>query len=162
MRYTKYSYNLMTNLLYLVVILLIATAPYLAKTVAKTVGKILMDWRIFVMKKQIRKKKGIVRQNRIFRLSEYELQKLSEGATTAGMNESQYVRELILHGGVDATHAENRRNLIRQVSGIATNINQIAKRCNETKWITNMNVYDMRQALEEVVKLLKQLMERWR
>lgn len=114
------------------------------------------------MKKQIRKKKGIVRQNRIFRLSEYELQKLSEGATTAGMNESQYVRELILHGGVDATHAENRRNLIRQVSGIATNINQIAKRCNETKWITNMNVYDMRQALEEVVKLLKQLMERWR
>lgn len=111
--------------------------------------------------KQI-KKKDTVRQNRTFRLSDYELQKLSEGATTAGMNESQYVRELILHGRVDATHAEDRRNLIRQVSGIATNINQMAKRCNETKWITNMNVYDMTQALEEVVKLLKQLMERWR
>lgn len=63
------------------------------------------------MKKQIRKKKRIVRQNRTFRLSDYELQKLSEGATTVGMNESQYVRELILHGGVDATHAEYREKL---------------------------------------------------
>lgn len=41
------------------------------------------------------------------------------------MNESKYLRELIVHGGVDATHAEDRRNLIRQISGIATNINQM-------------------------------------
>lgn len=68
------------------------------------------------MEKQLRKKKAIVRQNRTFRLSEYELQKLSEGAAAAGMNESKYVRELILHGGVDATHAEDRKNLIRQIS----------------------------------------------
>lgn len=111
--------------------------------------------------KQI-KKKDTVRQNRTFRLSDYELQKLSEGAKSVGMNESKYVRELIIHGGVDATHAEDRRNLIRQISGIATNINQMAKRCNETKWINSMNVYDMIQALNEVVKLLKQLLERWR
>lgn len=51
------------------------------------------------MEKQLRKKKAIVRQNRTFRLSEYELQKLSEGAAAASMNESKYVRELILHGG---------------------------------------------------------------
>lgn len=111
--------------------------------------------------KQI-KKKDTVRQNRTFRLSDYELRMLSEGAVAAGMNESKYVRELILHGRVDVTHAEDRRNLIRQISGIATNINQMAKRCNEIKWITDMNVYDMTQALEEVVKLLKQLLERWR
>ena len=80
------------------------------------------------MEKQLRKKKAIVRQNRTFRLSEYELQKLSEGAEAAGMNESKYVRELILHGGVDATHAEDRRNLIRQISGIATKIKHMAMR----------------------------------
>ena len=114
------------------------------------------------MEKQLRKKKAIVRQNRTFRLSEYELQKLSEGAAAAGMNESKYVRELILHGGVDATHAEDRKNLIRQISGIATNINQMAKRCNETEWITNRNVCDMTHALGEVLGLLKQLLERWR
>ena len=112
--------------------------------------------------KQVTGKSRTARQNRTFRLSEYELRKLQEGAEASGMNESKYVRELILHGGVDATHAEDRRNLIRQISGIATNINQMAKRCNETKWITNMNVNDMTQALEEVLKLLKQLLERRR
>lgn len=114
------------------------------------------------MEKQIRKKKGIVRQNRTFRLSEYELQKPSEGAAAAGMNESKYVRELILHGGVDATHAEDRRKLIRQISGIATNINQMAKRCNENKHIDNSDVFRLTFELGDIKKLLQQLMERWR
>ncbi len=113
------------------------------------------------MEKQLRKKKAIVRQNRTFRLSEYELQKLSEGAEAAGMNESKYVRELILHGGVDATHAEDRRNLIRQISGIATNINQMAKRCNENKRIDNSDVFRLMFELGDIKKLLQQLMERW-
>ena len=69
------------------------------------------------MEKQITKK-STARKNRTFRLSEYELRKLSEDAKAVGMNESRYLRELIVHGGVDATHAEDRRNLIRQISGI--------------------------------------------
>lgn len=36
------------------------------------------------------------RQNRTFRLSEYELQKLSENAKAAGMNESEILLEDIL------------------------------------------------------------------
>ena len=79
----------------------------------------------------------------------------------AGMNESKYVRELILHGGVDATHAEDRRNLIRQISGIATNINQMAKRCNENKRIDNSDVFRLMFELGDIKKLLQQLMERW-
>ena len=82
------------------------------------------------MEKQITKK-STARQNRTFRLSEYELRKLSEDAKAAGMNESKYLRELIVHGGVDVTHAEDRRNLIRQISGIATNINQMAKQMSK-------------------------------
>lgn len=113
------------------------------------------------MEKQITKK-SMARQNRTFRLSEYELRKLSEDAKAAGMNESKYLRELIIHGGVDATHAEDRRNLIRQISGIATNINQMAKHCNESKWFGNVDVLKMTRSLEEVIKLMKQLVERWR
>ena len=99
------------------------------------------------MEKQITKK-STARQNRTFRLSEYELRK--------------YLRELIVHGGVDVTHAEDRRNLIRQISGIATNINQMAKHCNESKWFGNVDVLKMTRALEEVIQLMKQLVERWR
>lgn len=43
------------------------------------------------MEKQITKK-SMARQNRTFRLSEYELRKLSEDAKAAGMNESRYLR----------------------------------------------------------------------
>ena len=113
------------------------------------------------MEKQITKK-STARQNRTFRLSEYELRKLSEDAKAAGMNESKYLRELIVHGGVDVTHAEDRRNLIRQISGIATNINQMAKHCNESKWFGNVDVLKMTRALEDVIQLMKQLVERWR
>lgn len=70
--------------------------------------------------KQITTKSRTARQNRTFRLSDYESRKLSEGAKAARMNESKYVRELIIHGGVDATHAEDRRNLIRQVTMICS------------------------------------------
>ena len=44
----------------------------------------------------------------------------------------------------------------------ATNINQMAKHCNESKWFGNVDVLKMTRALEEVLKLLKQLVERWR
>ena len=78
------------------------------------------------------------------------------------MNESKYLRELIVHGGVDVTHAEDRSNLFRQISGIATNINQLAKLCNESKWFGNVDVLKMTRALEEGIQLMKQLVERWR
>lgn len=113
------------------------------------------------MEKQI-KRKSNVRRNRTFRFSEYELAVLEEGAKCAGMNESKYVRELILRGGVDSTHAKDRRNLIRQISGIATNVNQMAKRCNETSWIGNQDVMQLHQMLEEILQILRELFERWR
>ena len=112
--------------------------------------------------KQLTTKSRTARQNRTFRLSDYESRKLSEGAKAARMNESKYVRELIIHGGVDATHAEDRRNLIRQVSGIATNINQMAKHCNETGWFGSTDARRMKEALDAVLELLKELIERWR
>ena len=55
-----------------------------------------------------KKKLSIARQNRTFRLSESELQKLEEGARAAGMSESEYVRHLILHGGVDANYIRDK------------------------------------------------------
>ncbi|MDD3186841.1 MAG: hypothetical protein PHT76_16295, partial [Anaerostipes sp.] len=66
-----------------------------------------------------KKKASIARQNRTFRLSKSELQKLAEGAKAAGMSESEYVRHLILHGGVDTDYIRDRQNIIRQITGVA-------------------------------------------
>ena len=78
------------------------------------------------------------------------------------MNESKYVRELITHGRADVTYAEDRRNLIRQIGGIATNINQMARYCNEKRWLGSADVQKMTEALSNVLELQKRLIERWR
>lgn len=108
------------------------------------------------------KTRSEARANRTFRLSEYESQKLKAEANAAGMNESKYIRELILRGGVDTAYTSDRQNLIRQISGIATNVNQIAKHANECNWIGNTEILKIIMNLEEIKKLVKELILKWR
>lgn len=109
-----------------------------------------------------KRKVGMARQNRTFRLSESELQKLVEGAKVADMLESEYVRHLILHGGVDADYIRDRQNIIRQITGIATNVNQTAKWANENKYIPQSRIDQMCMQLGVVLGLLKELIQLWR
>ena len=109
-----------------------------------------------------KKKISMARQNRTFRLSESELQKLAEGAKAAGMSESEYVRHLILHGGVDTDYIRDRQNIIRQITGVATNINQAAKWANENKYIPQSRIDQMCMQLGVILSLLKELIQLWR
>lgn len=66
-----------------------------------------------------------------FKLSEKDKRLLEEGAQKAGMNISEYLRNLVHGGGnVDASFTTDRGIFIRQITGIATNVNQIAKVVN--------------------------------
>lgn len=66
-----------------------------------------------------------------FKLSEEDKRLLEEGAKKAGMNISEYLRNLVRGGGnVDASFTTDRGIFIRQITGIATNVNQIAKVVN--------------------------------
>ena len=109
-----------------------------------------------------KKKASIARQNRTFRLSKSELQKLAEGAKAAGMSESEYVRHLILHGGVDTDYIRDRQNIIRQITGVATNVNQAAKWANENKYIPQSRIDQMCMQLGMILSLLKELIQLWR
>ena len=109
-----------------------------------------------------KKKISMARQNRTFRLSESELQKLAEGAKAAGMSESKYVRHLILRGGVDADYIRDRQNIIRQITGVATNENQAAKWANENKYIPQSRIDQMCMQLGVILSLLKELIQLWR
>lgn len=110
----------------------------------------------------VKKKVSMARQNRTIRLSESELQKLAEGAKAAGISESEYVRHLILHGGVDADYIRDRQNIIRQITGVATNINQAAKWANENKYIPQSRFDQMCMQLGVILSLLKELIQLWR
>jgi hypothetical protein len=109
-----------------------------------------------------KKKASMARQNRTFRLSESELQKLAKRAKAAGMSESEYVRHLILHGGVDADYIRDRQNIIKQISGVATNVNQAAKWANENKYIPQSRIDQMCIQLGTILNLLKELIQLWR
>ena len=109
-----------------------------------------------------KKKVSMARQNRTFRLSESELQKLEDGAKAAGMSESEYVRHLILHGGVDTEYIRDRQSIIRQITGVATNVNQAAKWANENKYISQSRIDQMCVQLGAILSLLKELIQLWR
>lgn len=59
------------------------------------------------------------------------------------MSESEYVRHLILHGDVDADYFRDRQNIIIQITGAVTNVNQATKWANENKYIPQSRIDQM-------------------
>ncbi|WP_165041358.1 plasmid mobilization relaxosome protein MobC [Dysgonomonas sp. ZJ709] len=52
-------------------------------------------------------------------------------ALKVGLTATQYAREMTLNGGVKSRFTLEELDLIRKLSGIANNLNQLAKRANQ-------------------------------
>lgn len=64
------------------------------------------------------------RKNFTIRLSEEERRQAEHDAKVSNMKASDYVRYLIAHAGkADTSFAYDRRDLIRQISGLCNNYN---------------------------------------
>lgn len=86
-----------------------------------------------------------------FKLSEEDKRLLEEGAKKAGMNISEYLRNLVRGGGnVDASFTTDRGNFIRQITGIATNVNQIAKVVNTQGYGYTRDILAVKQDLDAI------------
>ena len=97
-----------------------------------------------------------------FKLSEEDKQTLEEGARKAGMNISEYLRNLVRSGGnVDSTFAADRGNFIRQITGIATYVNQIAKVVNTQGYAYSGEVNRLKRDLEDIKKLMQEVLTVW-
>ena len=91
-----------------------------------------------------------------FKLSEEDKRLLEEGAKKAGMNISEYLRNLVRGGGnVDASFATDRGNFIRQITGIATNVNQIAKVVNTQGYGYARDILAVKARIEEIYDSVK-------
>lgn len=78
------------------------------------------------------------------------------------MNISEYLRNLVRGGGnMDASFATDRGNFIRQITGIATNVNQIAKVVNTQGYGYTRDILAIKQDLEEVKKLTQEVLSVW-
>ena len=94
-----------------------------------------------------------------FKLSEEDKRLLEEGAKKAGMNISEYLRNLVRGGGnVDASFTTDRGNFIRQITGIATNVNQIAKVVNTQGYGYASDILAVKQDLEDVKRLMREVL----
>ena len=111
-----------------------------------------------------KQKQGIEpRKNFTVRLSETEREQVTREADYYGMKESEYVRELITHGGmVDTSLAEDRRNLINQISRIGNNYNQIVRIANGCGYVTNSTMQKCNDLFAEIKEAFQEVMHRWR
>ena len=98
-----------------------------------------------------------------FKLSEEDKRLLEEGAKRAWeMNISEYLRNLVRGGGnVDASFTTDRGIFIRQITGIATNVNQIAKVVNTQGYGYTRDILAVKQDLEDVKRLMREVLTVW-
>ena len=98
-----------------------------------------------------------------FKLSEMDYRKLERDVKQSGVDRSKYLRALVQGaGGIDKDFPTDRSNLIRQITGIATNVNQIAKYANSQGAIYFSEMDKLQVLLQEIKQLLKEVLEVWR
>ena len=98
-----------------------------------------------------------------FKLSEADYKKLEQDVKQSGVDRSKYLRALVQGaGGIDKDFPMDRANLIRQITGIATNVNQIAKYANSQGVIYFSEMDKLQVLLQEIKKLLQEVLEVWR
>lgn len=109
-------------------------------------------------KKQIREP----RQNFTMHLSEGERSRMEVNARQNNMTASDYIRYLIMHGGVvDLSIATDRRDVINQIAWVGNNINQYVKLANSDKNASKYLTDKLEEYLQEIKQLLLEVVRLW-
>lgn len=96
------------------------------------------------------------------KLSEEDFMKLESDAKSAGMDRSKYLRALIQNAkGIDPTFVADRARLIRTVSGVSNNVNQITHLANVQGQIYFFRIEEVRREVVKLQDILKEVLEGW-
>lgn len=111
-----------------------------------------------------RKYRSDLKEHKIsVKLSLAELERLDNAATSVGVSRSKYIRELINgKGNVDITFPVDRANLIRQICGVAINVNQITKLANSQGIVYDNQITELKDLLKQIQELLQGVLQQWR
>lgn len=83
-------------------------------------------------------------------LSEIEYDILTEKAEYCGITKSDYIRKQIIDGAVIKYETCDIKNMINEINHIGVNINQIAKKVNETDCINKKDFELLQELYDEL------------
>ena len=89
------------------------------------------------------------------RLTEKELQHLNQLAAQSGMSREKFLRALIMGETIRPRPCTHHADLLRKVSGLCNNANQLAHRANSTGVAGQESVDKMIQLSQEIWKEVK-------
>ena len=102
------------------------------------------------------------RKNFTIRLSDEEREQAEHDARASNMKASDYVRYLIAHAGkADTSFAYDRRDLIRQISGLCNNYNQMAKTANGCGYVLDSTMKAANHLMEQIKENLQEVANKW-
>ena len=93
----------------------------------------------------------------LVRLNEQEYVHLKRQSEITGLKMEPLVRQLILGRDVKPRPPENLAELLRQISAMGNNINQIAKVANSSKFIRSEDMEAIQKMQDELWQAIKEL-----
>ncbi|MBP9481562.1 MAG: plasmid mobilization relaxosome protein MobC [Parabacteroides sp.] len=86
------------------------------------------------------------------KLTKTDFNSVKEKAEKIGMKATRYAREMVLKGRVKSRFTLEELDLMRKLSGIANNLNQIAKKANQAGYITeSINIMGMMIRIKKIL-----------
>ena len=101
----------------------------------------------------------VVRKRRFvvsFHVDEKELSFLNRQVAAGSLNREEYLRSLILDKEIHPRPCTHHAELVRQISGLCNNANQLAHRANSTGVAGQQSVDEMTRIAKEVWLTIKE------
>ena len=92
----------------------------------------------------------------LLRLNEREYRHLCEQVKISGFSREEYLRSLILGKEIHPRPCTHHAELVRQISGLCNNANQLAHRANSTGMAGQQSVGEMMRIAKEVWREIKE------
>ena len=97
-----------------------------------------------------------------FRVTPEELQKIYDRMEDVGTsNISAYVRKLVLSGYVITVDMSDFKEILRLVHICSNNLNQYARRANETGSIYKADIDDLKKSHDQILQLLGEILNKF-
>jgi len=90
-----------------------------------------------------------------FYVDECEKQVIYKRIKQAGIGRENYLREMAMDGTVFIQDLKHVDDLIESIDRVGRNVNQIARHANEIQAVSNTDLKDVKERMEEIWKLLK-------